>query len=60
MATFDVFDIRWDADDAAATLPSEVQITCADHEAIAEALSRAYGWLVIDFKAAPTMPGSLL
>jgi len=59
VATFKVFDIRWDADEAAATLPSEVEISCSDQEAIAEALSRAYGWLVVDFKAAPTVPGSL-
>ncbi|HBZ46089.1 MAG TPA: hypothetical protein DEO93_01980 [Stenotrophomonas sp.] len=58
MTTFRVFDIRWDADDAAATLPSEVEITCSGREAIAETLCRAYGWLVADFKAVPTMPAS--
>lgn len=59
MATVRVFDIRWDTDDAAAMLPSEVEITCSDEEAIAETLSRAYGWLVVDFKAVPMAPGSL-
>ncbi|AWB79007.1 hypothetical protein [Stenotrophomonas maltophilia] len=58
MTIFKVFDIRWDADDEVASLPSEVEITCSGPEAIAEALSREYDWLVIDFKAVPIVPGS--
>lgn len=59
MVTFKVFDIRWDADEESASLPSELEVTCSAPEAIAEALSRAYGWLVLDFKTVPTAPGSL-
>ncbi|ENB4165725.1 hypothetical protein [Stenotrophomonas maltophilia] len=58
MATFKVFDIRWDAGEAAALLPSEVEITCSHHGAIVDALSNAYGWLVLDFKAVPASPKS--
>lgn len=51
MATFRVYEISWDVDGASVALPSEVEITCANQESIADALSDAYGWLVFDFKA---------
>lgn len=58
MTKFKVFDIRWDADEASGSLPSEVEITCSHHGAIADALSNAYGWLVLEFKAVPASPRS--
>ncbi|OEZ02418.1 hypothetical protein [Stenotrophomonas sp. BIIR7] len=50
MTIFRVYDIVWDVDGASVTLPSEVEIACADMEFLPDALSDAYGWLVKDFK----------
>lgn len=51
MTIFRVYDIVWDVDGASVTLPSEVEIACAGADCLPDALSDAYGWLVLDFKA---------
>lgn len=47
-----MYDIVWDTDGKSLSLPSEVDVACVDIESIADALSYAYGWLVVDFKVA--------
>ena len=46
MKVFHVRGIVWETDGKRPSLPAEATVECESEEAIADALSDAYGWLV--------------
>ncbi|KHS05346.1 hypothetical protein RM61_21915 [Xanthomonas phaseoli pv. phaseoli] len=49
MKAFQVRGIVWETDGKRPILPAEAKVECESEEDIADTLSDAYGWLVIDF-----------
>ncbi|WP_127172124.1 hypothetical protein [Xanthomonas euvesicatoria] len=49
MKAFHVRGIVWETDGKRPALPMEATVECESEEDIADTLSDAYGWLVIDF-----------